>query len=320
METRPKTFHYKEGDTGDVATDLQALLTAAFARAPKIKHRQQPLDTEGTQIRFLSLNRVHKKVLCGVVVIYTKGQHQAVVPVDEDAKEVPLEQIAPPDNTEGKRTEFVEGTMFFGVFVNHVILVQSANFRAKQLEDYFNWLLRRGLSADVQPPLISIIDKPPLNLRQKAITGVKTITLKAPIEFKTQTEKTKGKEIVLKPEGLGFRLFESAMDSVREGFSDAFRFNEALESGDIEVRLQLFYRKRTKKGTAPIMLDDIAAALSHTDVEYEMDIPGYGKVGSDVLKIRQDHEVDAPGGLPSASSVFKIIPVWMETLISGGMV
>lgn len=300
-------------------TDLQALLTAAIDRAPKIKHRQQPLDKEAEQVRFLSLNRVHKGILCGIVVTYTKGQHQAVVPVDENAKEVPLEQIAPPDNTAGKRTEFVEGTIFFGVFVNHVILIQSANFRAKHLEDYFNWLLRRGLSADVQPPLIKLIDKPPLNLRNKAVKGVKTITLKAPILFKTQTEETNAKEIARRPEGVGFRMFESAMDAVREGFSDAFRFDEALGSGDIEVRLQLFYRKRRKKGASPIMLDEVAAALSHTDVEYEMEIPGYGKVGSKMLKIREEFEIGAPGGLPLAASVFKTISDWLVRLLAGGI-
>ncbi len=75
-------------------------------------------------------------------------------------------------NNPEEASEFVEGTLFFGVWKNHVVLHQSSACRADQFQQHANWLLRKVLEEatddqgkPVPMPTISLADPLPPDLR-----------------------------------------------------------------------------------------------------------------------------------------------------------
>src|SRR5689334_10344713 len=175
-EYRYRTFHYKVARLEGLLS-LQDLLEQALSGQSKIGDRKEFIErTE--QSRFITLSRLNGGMLCGTAVVYTQGNHQPIVAVDDGLKEVSVHQIAPPEDDRGRRHEFVEGTLFFAVRGNHIILVQSSSFKALQFEEHVNWLLRKAHLGKLGP--VAIHDVPPGSVSQASWRGVKSITVRTP--------------------------------------------------------------------------------------------------------------------------------------------
>src|ERR1700730_1850545 len=122
-ELKPKVFFYKRA-IPEPPGDLQSLLKAAFSKHATVGDRLEEIEKTG-QTRFVTLHRSRDGFLFGVMISYTVGNNQPIIGIDLTQKEIGLRQIEPPPDTTGKRNEFIEGTLYFGVRENHVILLQS---------------------------------------------------------------------------------------------------------------------------------------------------------------------------------------------------
>jgi hypothetical protein len=313
-ELKPKTFYYKRAKPGPGA-NLQSLLKAAFSKHVTIGDRAEKLR-ENDQTRFVTLHKIREGVLFGVVICYTEGNNQATVGVDLTQTELSLQQIEPPTDAAGKKNEFIEGTLYFGVRENHIVLLQSRGFRSGQFEDHINWLLRHKLPENQHPELVKIVDVAPANAGPHQRSGVKTLTIQTQVEFQPTVE-----ALVMQTKGKAIELVKKAVELYGRSSTEAFGFEEALKTGDIGVTLQVKYNRR---GTDPkAMLDNLAAQFTHTDDDYfkmDLEIPGFGIVGIDTLRIKERFRIETINGLPEPNSVFRKMREWLETLASNNTI
>ena len=185
-------------------------------------------------------------MLFGVIVSYTQGNNQPVVGIDLAQKELLLEQIAPPPSVPGLRNEF-ERHLYFGIRSNHVVVLQSAAFRSGQFRDHINWLLQLGVPEDSKPPLVEVFDVPPPDVGIQATRGVKALSIHVPVDSRNGRQKRpdvdQAKEVVVKAKGKGIELLRKLVGLFGPSSSMGFNFNEALQTGDVELVVQVRYKK-----------------------------------------------------------------------------
>ena len=298
-ENRPKLFHYKAAHWLNGSTDLQNKLSVVLQHRAKIGQRREALDREGKNARFINGYRVSQGMLCGMVVVYTQGNNQLVLTDDTADRELPLEQLAPPKARSGKRREFVEGLLYFGIKGNHVFVLQSQTIQAKPFTDHLNWLFQQGVPSGQAPNLMELRDRPSNQLTKKALQGVKSITLRTPVGFETHSQDAPdhdnnggSQELVVRrqKDDEGSKLFQAALEAIgNEALSEKHAFKEALQTGDIEIELRIVRRKRSTVANPSYALDDIAAVLTDKELaDFTLDVPKVGKIRGTALSI-QDH-------------------------------
>jgi hypothetical protein len=317
-ESRYRTFHYKSARLSGLAS-AQELLEQAMRAEVQIGERKEYVERTA-QTRFITLTHPVGGLVCGTAVVYTEGNHQAMVAVDDTLHEVSVHQIAPPEDGKGRRNEFVEGTLFFGLRGNHVILVQSASFKALQFEEHLNWLLRKARLAKFGP--VAIFDVPPAALGAAGWRGVRSITLRTPI--------TAALELPFRElpnagthggSGKGWDILCRVLEVLDAASSEGFCLDQLLPGPDVELVFQVRHKGRGPKGNRT--LDELAALFSHLEdeaVAIEIDVPTLGRVGREQLQIKQSFRVPADGGLPDANAVFAKMQDWLETLLKTDMI
>jgi hypothetical protein len=165
---------------------------------------------------------------------------------------------------------------------------------------------------------VKIVDVVPSQVNPRRTTGVKTLTIRTPVEFRPGLV---AKNVVVQTTGKGIELIKKAVELFGSSATEAFGFEEALETGDVEVTLQVKYKKRGTDERA--MLNSLAAKFSHVDDEnfkMDLEIPGLGTVGTDALRIRENFRIETLNGLPDPEAVFRKMREWLETLATNNTI
>ena len=153
METKRKLLHYRKSqlfmpiDNGT----LQGLLEEALRKLNSVGERFSIIEdktkeeNEDTGFRrFINTHRSALGMEFGSLVLYAGGVNKQTLTIDKSADEVDVEQIAPPQTLDGRRREFLESILYYGVQDNHVVLLQSMALKSREFEDYINWLLKKA--------------------------------------------------------------------------------------------------------------------------------------------------------------------------------
>ncbi|QFY44844.1 hypothetical protein F6R98_21240 [Candidatus Methylospira mobilis] len=227
-------FDRKESPT------IQNKLAEALKKLHRIGDRKEELGEDNRQVRSVIYHRQHANMLFGIFASYERGTHQLTVAEDDDAETLTIEQVAPPKSEDNKRREFLEGICYFGLFGNHVVLVQSNALGAKQIEQHINWLLKlsRVISEENSVGLSEQIAAATKERIRNA--HVKEVEIGAPF---IQNQPVAGREQeITKDTALIYSGF--GLDMVRQLLGDkldSMKLSDALD-GNIEVSLRIRYK------------------------------------------------------------------------------
>ncbi|MCL1080312.1 hypothetical protein D5R81_20000 [Parashewanella spongiae] len=155
IEYKSKMLHYRRAKCSeDINTStLQSYLTAALNSVPLVKDRYQLINVDDMageeegleQVKvFINHYVTTYGILFGEVVRYSDGAFKSMVTVDDNAKHLSIEQVAPPKTDDGKRRQFLDSIMYFAVFDNHVVVIQSSLLQIRDCEKHLNWLIGKA--------------------------------------------------------------------------------------------------------------------------------------------------------------------------------
>lgn len=155
IEYKDKTLHYRiakiMGENSDKT--LQELVAIALSRLSSVKERYQFVsedshdgeDGDVQQARHFMNNKIERwNILFDELVRYSAGANKSIITIDEDASFLSIAQIAPPASEDGKRREFLDSIMHMAFLNNHVVVIQSAILKTRELEKYITWLLKKA--------------------------------------------------------------------------------------------------------------------------------------------------------------------------------
>ena len=299
---------------------LQAKLTAGLATLRKIGSRKEEQGEDRKYVRTVIYHRTVSSMLFGVLASFERGTHQLTVAEDDDAETLTVEQVAPPKTDQDKRREFLDGTCYFGILKNHVILVSSQALNAKAAEQHFNWLMEQAgvLGESNRAALSDQVSKVTRERIQAA--HVKEVQIGAPLfdshQGGAEPTETETQLKSVNYTGLGMDILRQV---VGEDFINKLRLADAVD-GNIEVSLSVRY-KRTTSTKAQKVLDNIALAIRNLDEdEVRLKLDSGGTVKGKDLKLSNVLRVEGRDGIPNPDALFEKMREWLQQLLENHIV
>lgn len=320
-ERRQKAVVYKRARFNPNGSELRNLLAAALQSSPTVGERRESIapTAESPMWRLIGYHRVLDHFVFGVLMRYIPGLNPAFVVDDPSAEVLTVTQLAAPLTAEGKRRELLDGMLFFGSIDNHVVMMQSAALRSKQLEDHLQWLLRRAGQID-DTQVLHLADQPPQSTVDRlSRTPVRSLEVGGLLAGREGSGAVHQEESTISSSGnaagvLGFLKGLMSPDKA------AALNDDALAGANIHYTLKLKYAYKTTDGGHRFM-NEIGSALRHADdVTTKVHLADGGVIEGDDLRLAGHISIELHDGVPRPDEVFEALRIWLiEKLDSGSL-
>jgi hypothetical protein len=204
---------------------------------------------------------------------------------------------------------------------NHVVILQSQAWQSRSFENHLNWLLAR-VGALAQGDYLELSDRPKAETRRKAERNdVKAITLRAPVvELQPrESARTQRQDSVFVP----FRRVGAEVIRAVLGNDEFEKLHlDRAAGGNLRVDLRITFERTTTDSGQQVM-NALARVFRHADIEpedFEIHVPGVGKIRGDELKLSEQIRVETNNGLVSPNALFPLMHDWLKSLIENGLV
>lgn len=319
MQRETKKLIYKLAGGLASPDNLQNMVKRNIDKYPKPDDRLETHGVSDGEVRFINLIRQHHGVTFGTFHKVTKGSAQLVIEMAGDQWEV-----APVTAKSAKRPhgEFIEGTLFFGIFKNHIVLHQTMSCRAEHFEGYLNWLAAKhhadGGGAGNETPLISLDDSLPKHIRQKDSRPVKHISIASGLETRPVSSLSTAQTTALNftPSGGAWDGIKSILAAMNIKLPDEILLDGALDARDLRVRLELSCTKKKAESSAGEVLGKLGHALRNSDGDfYSVELTDGTVIKGNDIKIEKGFPMDCQDKLPIPESMFKTMLDFFHELV-----
>ena len=332
-----KTVIYKRCNfhTSVPGESLKTLLEQALNKSLKVGQRRLNVaDVEQPIYHVVGTSQCETNgFVFGVLMTYTPGTDPLYLVDDEAAPAVLLEKLKAPETKEGKRREFLESMMYFGVIQDHLVLMQSQALKSPQLEAYLQWFVHESkvMAGD---NTFQLVDTPSKTVREKMASGsgVRTITLGGEVVPQSTISRVPTGPVddvnapVTSMKDHSVSVIASATEGdwgVLEALKKLMAPSQAakidfsqLTGSNIEMSVTLRYKKETTEDGQKLM-DTLGAAFRNTDdVDTVIDLKDGGQIKGSDLKLHGAIRVTSYDGQLSESEVFEGMRQWLLSKVS----
>ncbi|WP_086480755.1 hypothetical protein [Oceanospirillum sanctuarii] len=337
-EIKRKTLHYKRAVITNQKLTLQSLLSATFKQkaATKAKSRREFLNPEDESCRLINHHKEQNGMFFGELVFFEKGRGQALITLDDEAESYEINTIGtdsiktderdPKSQKEkSSQKEFIDSILYFGVLDNHLVILQSAALKARELETHLAWLMGTCTNVIGKNQAVILQDKPTEEtIKRIEKAPVKTVSLGAPIqtvpvmsedfESHHDSDNTQAaKSVKWIPKGVGVDIIKALLN---EDWLNKLDLKDSLDESNLQVSLEISYLRKTTK-TGQTMLNNIATALRHTEEsDVSIHLNGGGTIKGKDLKLSGVISVKTNNGLVDQSDLFHQMHSWMVTKVT----
>lgn len=341
-KTINKTIHYKRATVSGGA-DLQDLLTEILdpqGQAGKASKRKESVNADDGSFRVINHSREYNGVLFCQMIYFEPGKSQAFITIDDDADSYTLDAFtndklneASDEETREKekhRKEFVDSLLYFGVFENHVVVLQSSALRSRELEAHLGWLI--GTFGAESMVTVILSDQPSQDTYDRiARAPVKKISIGSPVETQPQASDEQespkpvrpsdeqhldAKKVKFYPAGRAANILSAAIGA---DWFDRFDLEDDLDDANLQVSLEITYmRKTTKEGQR--VLDNLAVSMRHmSDEDVTVELKGGGTLKGQDLKMSGPISIaKLDNGLLDEGVLYHRMHTWLVSKIRKG--
>jgi hypothetical protein len=277
----------------------------------------------------LSGVQASNNMLVGKLMLYTPGQQQKFLELDQVTQDYRLDSLPVGSGAKGATREFVESIMYVSIFERHVTFIGSTSLRSSQLESHLNWLLNEA-DLITKGDYVYLEDQQSGHaLAQLSKHPVKSIEIGGEIQFeeesrvetlrKTSSRETQPGHKIMRPVGA---LADAAASLFGPIFADASLKSPFKHKEHVGFKMEIQYRnrKRTKEGVE--LMDSLAVAGRHFDEgECVVNLVGGGKLTGKDIKVAKSLAFEVlPDGRLKEPTVWITVHEWMQTAISGKVI
>lgn len=327
-ESKRKQLHYRKATFSTIhGKSLQELVEEALRKLAAVADRMQGLD-DGTSDgwkRFINTHRSYYGMEFGNMVLYAPDQSRNIIAIDEAADELDIEQIAPFTGADGKKRQFLESLLYYGLYGNHVVLLQSMSLKARDIEHYFNWLLRKAgvLSEDNH---VFLNNYAPTATQEKLERAeVKSVRIGTPLFNTEAAAESVDESADSSAEAKKVRFRPSEGMDVLKAFVSPDRLGDVswaeLEgASNLDVFVEVTYKRQTDERSQKV-LNRITSALRHvSDEDIRIELKNGGTIVGSDLQIKNFMNVDSYGGVVDPSDLFNKMNSWLVQILEQGLI
>ncbi|WP_434701563.1 hypothetical protein [Pseudomonas sp. D1-36] len=306
-ESVTKTIHYKRAVISG-GGNLQEILARVFADespAHRVGQRKEIVNADTASFRVVNHKRDYNGMLFCQMIYFEPGRSQAYITLNEDADSYALDaltnealnNIEGPFDRERHRREFVDSFLYFGVFENHLVVLQSSQLRSRELEAHLGWLIGSFGGVAVGTAII-LQDQPSQETYERiARAPVKKIQIGAPIttaqnipEGERQPEplaqqeevEVNARRVRFFPTGFAGDVIKAAMGA---DWFNRLDLEEDLDDANLKVSLEITYLRQTTR-IGQVVIDNIATSLRHAEeADVRVELAGGGELKGGDLRL-----------------------------------
>ncbi|HGF8956740.1 TPA: hypothetical protein ACJCW2_001163 [Yersinia enterocolitica] len=336
-----RTVHYKRAVIGGSKQRLQSILEEAlgeggiFELASSRKEQIDPKDPTGG-FHLINKSQNYESILFGQFLLFEPGKTQATITMEDNAQSYKIDPITTASlkkkkGDKGTEKEFVESILYFGVYKNHVLIVQSAALRAKEFEQHINNLFANNSASTTGITSIIFNDKPANSIvKRLEESPVKSVVLgRSPIDseqmelhpkkdqvaLRQEIKSLESKTIQFKPTGIGTKILNTVLG---DGWASKLDLEDSLDEANLNVKLEISYN-RTTTGSGQFVLDSIASSLRDLDNDnVRVELKNGGVITGKQLKLSDSLNVQVCEGLLSEDDLYLKMYKWLSTNILNG--
>ena len=316
---------------------LQQMLASSLVKHAKPGDRWEPLNAASSELRVIGKTVIKGHCLCGYLSSFERGASQAVITDDATAATLALGSVAPPTPAKGaKQQQFIPGVLYFAVYENHLVTVQSSSIRTKALEAHLNWLLKSKTTTLPATSSFALSDEAQKATKTKIKKShVKSIAFGQPLMSEVEEPSAAAaasaqSTVALKGKKPPSRFQPSGpiLEYLRNHFNDGNGFEklglDGVFDGNLEVWIEIRYPKfkRDKSEDTVKLMDTLGMALRDIDEDQvALTLTNGHKVSGKELKISGTVETEMlTNGLPDETDLFNEMTSWLKAQIVNGVV
>ncbi len=317
MSCETKKLVYKQVDGFTNGETLQLELNEALARQALPSKRVESLGASGRQVRFVTVHRQSRGVLLGMFHRLRRAAgEQVMATLDADLADQEWPVIAASKNKK-LQSELVEGTLFFAVWNNHLVMHPSHGCHADEFEDHCSWLLSPGRAEDLR---LNFSDPLPPEVGKKSKQPVTSIKLGSSLAAKTVPPGAEAQHARFSPSGGVWDGVKAILRDINAPVSNEWLLVEALSKGDIRVDLKLSCTRKKAGSAAGVVLRSLGESLRCSEADtFEVRLRDGTKIRSEQMKVQTSVPVECVRRLPVPESIFKSMIEWMGQLAEYGV-
>lgn len=326
MATKRKLLHYRRAQFFQpVSKTLQSLLAEALDKLNCVDNRFERIDentkdeVEDTGFkRFINTHRSNLGMEFGNLVLYADGVNKQTLTIDKSVDELDIEQMAPPETPDGKRREFLESILYYGIKNNHVVLLQSMALKSRELESYLNWLLKKAGVMSQENNIFLNNYAPKITEDKLKSSTVKSVKIGTPLynSFEEVSAKVSPNKKVFKPIGEGLDILKL----VAQHRLDDFIVDELQDDSNLEVFVEVTYKRQTDIDSQDL-LNKLTRALRHAgDDDIRIELKGAGTIVGSELQIKSFKNIEIYEGIVIPKSVFESMYEWLADNLEMGYI
>lgn len=326
-EKRRRKVYYKSVSIPDSKDNIQTLLERALSKGAihyLAKDRHQLINSDSQDFILLNHHTTFQGMLFGQLVFVEYDKSQSFLRLDETTQEYKIEpldikSIQPKDEeSEELKNQFINSILYFGIFENHLVLMQSPSLKSNNLEDYFKWILS---NASLLEPtsLLALSDKISKESQDKMRANpAKSLKIGAHIEScvdssdhnSTMIEQAKSASFNLS--GSGIEILKTILG--RDKLKD-LHLEDGLDAANLKMYVVMTYDRKTNESGQKI-IDTVATALRHLpDDDYQIELKNGGTIKAGELRISTNLTVDILNGTVNETSLWSQMHTWLMTNI-----
>jgi hypothetical protein len=324
--TAKRKIYYRKAEfNSPQKRTLQQMAADALSKHVYVQDRLETLGADAKELRVISRYVESKGFLFGQLVVFERGSFQTVISDNPTAKNLALSAVSPPVINKVQQ-QYVPGVLYFGLYKNHVVILQSVALRASALEQHLAWLIRTKSNILGAQDGFVLKDEPqPATKTKIRKSHVKSVSIgrplmsesAAPDSLKLGTGVTK-----FKPVGEIVNLLKGMLKD-----SDSFEklgLEDAQFDSNLEVWIEIRYpkRQRSQAENSIKLLDNLGIALRDIDEDQTKLLLGDNSVvyGKD-LKISSAIEIAVDDkGLPKEDDLYSEMHSWLHEQLKNGII
>lgn len=316
-ESKRKQLHYRRAEfLSPTGRTLQSLMEEALRKLTPIKTRFEMLSShpdDSDLRRFINTHRSAMGMEFGVMVLLAYGQNKLIIETNENQDELDTSQLSAPNDM-----EFLESILYYGIFDNHVILLQSMAIRARELESHLNWVLRESKIIDEQNAVFLNNFVPDVIYDKIEKNDVKSVKVGTPLydEVVAAPAHPDTRLVSFRHRGIGIEVLSKLIPNRINDID----FSDMGDTTNIEVFVEVTYNRKTDEQSQDA-LNNITAALRHTsEDDIKIELKNGSVIKGSELTIKTFKNIESWSGVLNNEDVFNNMQYWIEELLEQGLV
>ncbi|MBH3155868.1 hypothetical protein I5P92_08765 [Serratia ureilytica] len=334
-EIKNKKIIYKDVSIPGSAKTLQQMLQELLTKHTKADMRKEMVNpNEENLFRLINKNETFQGVLFCQLVAFEPGHSQRYIQLKNDAesyeiRSVTSEELSKMSVTEAESLqteqekiirEFIDSILYFGVFGNSIVVMQSRALTTRELEIHLKWLL--GTLTNNIPPecLLKVTDKPKEEIIEEVLKRpVKSVSIGAPVAAINDMSQGSANPSWV-PTGTASDMLKIMLAEKWENFIKSSKLEDCLDDANLEVTLKITYKRKTSDSGERMLRNLVDATRHYPDEDVTVEMVGGTKLTGKDIRLWNTVKLTMHNSLIDEHELYSQMHEWLMTLVNAGQI